>query len=195
MKTIGGSLVAQLIKNLPAIQETACNEGDTGSILRLGRSPGEGNGNSLLDSGLGNPLDRGAWQATVHGVTRLGHDLATKPPPPMKTIGLWASQMVLMAKNLPASVEDIRDMSLIPGLKRSLGAGNGTPLEYSCLENSMGRGSWWATVHGMQRTGHDWTTEHKHRHNEDYGNEFRVPWNSNLDYRRHKSDTLNSSGI
>ena len=82
MKTIGGSLVAQLIKNLPAIQETACNEGDMGSILRLGRFPGEGNGNSLLDSGLGNPLDRGAWQATVHGVRRVGYDLATKLPPP-----------------------------------------------------------------------------------------------------------------
>ena len=129
MKTLRGSLVAQLIKNLPAIQETACNEGDMGLILRLGRSPGEGNGNSLLDSGLGNPLDRGAWQATVHGVTRLGHDLATKPPLPMKTTGLRASQVVLMVKNLPASVEDIRDVSLIPGMKRSLGAGNGTPLQ------------------------------------------------------------------
>ena len=155
MKTIGGSLVAQLIKNLPAIQKTACHEGDMGLILRLGRSPGEANGNSLQHSGLGNPLDRGAWQATVHGVTRLRHDLATKPPPPMKTIGLWACKVVLMVKNLPASVEDIRDMSLLPGSRRSLGAGNGTPLQYSCLENFMGRGSWWATVHGMQRTGHN----------------------------------------
>ena len=43
------------------------------------RSPGEGNGNPLQYSCLENPMDRGAWQATVHGVARVGHDLATKP--------------------------------------------------------------------------------------------------------------------
>ena len=43
---------------------------------------GEGNGNQLQYSCLENPMDRGAWQATVHGVARVGHDLATKPPPP-----------------------------------------------------------------------------------------------------------------
>ena len=58
----------------------ACNDGDPGSIPGLGRSPGEGNGNPLQYSCLENPKDRGAWQATVHGVTRVGHDLATKPP-------------------------------------------------------------------------------------------------------------------
>ena len=42
---------------------------------------GEGNGNLLQYSCLENPVDRGAWLATVHGVTRVGHDLATKPPP------------------------------------------------------------------------------------------------------------------
>ena len=40
--------------------------------------PGEENGNPLQYSCLGNPMDRGAWQATVHGVARVGHDLATK---------------------------------------------------------------------------------------------------------------------
>ena len=45
-------------------------------------SNGEGNGNPLQYSCLLNPKDRGAWQATVHGVERVGHDLATKPPPP-----------------------------------------------------------------------------------------------------------------
>ena len=44
----------------------------------LGRCPGEGNGNPLQYSCLGNPMDRGAWQATVHGVQRVGHDLAIK---------------------------------------------------------------------------------------------------------------------
>ena len=48
------------------VKECACNAGDTGSILESGRSPGGGNGNTLQDSSLGNPMDRGAWQATVH---------------------------------------------------------------------------------------------------------------------------------
>ena len=49
-----------------------------GLIPGSGRSPGEGNGNALQYSCLGNPMDRGAWQATVYGLKRLGHDLATK---------------------------------------------------------------------------------------------------------------------
>ena len=69
-----------MVKNLPAMKETTCNAGDQGSISGSGRSPGEGNDNPLYYSCLGNPMDRGAWQAPVHGVTRVGHDLATKPP-------------------------------------------------------------------------------------------------------------------
>ena len=61
-------------------QESACNAGDPGSILGLGRSPGEENGNSLQCSCLGNPMDSGAWQVTFHGVTRVRHDLVTKSP-------------------------------------------------------------------------------------------------------------------
>ena len=63
-------------------KEYACNVGDPRSIPRLGRSPGEGNGYTLQYSCLEYPLDRRAWWATVHGVARVGHDLATKPPPP-----------------------------------------------------------------------------------------------------------------
>ena len=48
-----------------------------------GRSPGEGNGNPLQYSCLENPMERGAWQAIVHRIARVGHDLATKPPPPL----------------------------------------------------------------------------------------------------------------
>ena len=55
-------------KDPPAVQESTCNAGDLGSILGLGRSPGEGNGNPLQCSCLGNPMDRGVWQATAHGV-------------------------------------------------------------------------------------------------------------------------------
>ena len=51
-------------------KESACNAGDPSLILGSGRSPGEGNGNPLQDSCLGNPMDRGAWQATVPGVAK-----------------------------------------------------------------------------------------------------------------------------
>ena len=54
---------------------------DAGLIPESGRSPGEGKGNPLQYSFLENSLNRGAWKATVHGVTRVGHDLMTKPPP------------------------------------------------------------------------------------------------------------------
>jgi len=55
------------------------NAGHVGSIPGSGRSPREGNGNPLQCSCLGNPMDRGAWWATVHGVTeRVEHDLVTK---------------------------------------------------------------------------------------------------------------------
>ena len=47
-----------------------CNVGDLGSIPELRRSPGEGHGNPLQYSGLENPMDRGAWRATVHGVAK-----------------------------------------------------------------------------------------------------------------------------
>ena len=68
-------LVAQLGK------KSACNAGDLGSIPGSGRSPGEGNGNPLQYSCLENPMDRGAWWATAHGVIRDRHDLVTKPSP------------------------------------------------------------------------------------------------------------------
>ena len=46
---------------------------------------------------------------------------------------------------------------MIPGLRRYPGGGNGNPLQYSCLENRMDRGAWWATVHGVIRVRHDST--------------------------------------
>ena len=54
-----------------------------------------------------------------------------------------------MVKNLPADVGDAGDMGLITGLGRSPGGGNGSPLQYSCLDNPMDRGAWRATVHGI----------------------------------------------
>ena len=110
-------------------KESAYNAGDPGLIPGLGRSHGEGNGNPLQYSCLENPVDRGAWQATVHGVTRVGHDLATKPPSPYMCliISKWRRQW--------------------------------HPTPYSCLENPMDRRAWQVTVHGVTRVGHDLVTK------------------------------------
>ena len=54
-----------------------------------------------------------------------------------------------MVKNPPANAGDTGDIGLIPGSGRSPGGGHGNPLQYSCLENSMDRGAWWATVRGV----------------------------------------------
>ena len=99
-------------------KESACNAGDLGSIPGLGSSPGGGHGNPLQYSCLENPMDRGAWRATVHGV----------------------------AKNSLANTGDLRDLGSILGLGRSPGGGHGNPLQYACLETPMGRGAWRATV-------------------------------------------------
>ena len=62
-------------------KESTYNVGDLSSIPGLGRSPGGGHGIPFQYSCLENPMDRGAWWATAHGIPRVGHDLATKPPP------------------------------------------------------------------------------------------------------------------
>ena len=59
----------------------------------------------------------------------------------------WASQVALVIKNLPVKAGDIRDTSSISRQGRYLGEGHGNPLQYSCQENPMDRGAWWATVH------------------------------------------------
>jgi len=64
-----------MVKNPPAMQETGVQP------LGLGRSPGEGNGYPLQYSCLENPMDRGAWQATVHGVAKSPTGLTDKPIP------------------------------------------------------------------------------------------------------------------
>ena len=61
-------------------KESACNAEDPGSSPGSGRSPGGEHGNPLQYSCLENPMDGGAWRATVHGVTRVGQDLVSKPP-------------------------------------------------------------------------------------------------------------------
>ena len=60
-----------------------------------------------------------------------------------------------MVRNLPANagdIRDVRDAGLIPGSGRSPGGGHGNLFQYSCLENPMDRGAWWATVHGVAKS-------------------------------------------
>ena len=65
---------------------------------------------------------------------------------------IWASQVVLAVKNLTANAGDLRDVSSISESERSPGGGHGNPLQYSCLENPMDRGAWWAIVHGVTKS-------------------------------------------
>ena len=65
---------------------------------------------------------------------------------------MWASQVALVGKNPPTNVGDIRDIGSTPGLERSPGGGHGNQFQYSCLENPMVRGAWWATVHGVAQS-------------------------------------------
>ena len=62
------------------------------------------------------------------------------------------SQVALVIKNQPASAGDIRDAGSVLGLGRSPGGGHGSPLQYSCLENPMGRGVWRAMVHRVAKS-------------------------------------------
>ena len=60
--------------------------------------------------------------------------------------------LALVVKNLPANAGDVSDSGSIPGLAGSSGEGNGNSLQYSCPENSMDRGAWWATVHVVAKS-------------------------------------------
>ena len=146
-----------------------------------GRSPGGGNGTPLQYSYLKNPMDGGARWATVHGIARGGHNLATKPTNQLHsanrllnewyisglTLGFEITKVnentvtvpvglpvALMVKNPADNARDIRDAALIPGWGRSPGGGHGHPLQYSCLENPMDRRAWQAAVHGVTKS---WT--------------------------------------
>ena len=66
-----------------------------------------------------------------------------------------------VVKNLPANAGDTRDAGLIPGLGRFPGAGNGNPLQHSCLEDPTDRGAWQAAVHGVAKS---WTWLSTHTH-------------------------------
>ena len=84
-------------------------------------------------------MDREAWYAAVHGVAKSRTQLSDR------TKLNWSTSV---PKNPPAKAGDTGDMGSVPRLVRSPGGRNGNPLLYSCLENPMDRGAWWATVPG-----------------------------------------------
>jgi len=75
-------------------------------------------------------------------------------PVPVTSSISRASQVGLVVKKLPANAGDLRNRGSILGSGRSPGGGHGNPLQYSCLENPMDRGAWWATVHRVAKS---WT--------------------------------------
>ena len=87
------------------------------------------------------PMDRAAWRATVQGIQRVGQDWATKHSTADSSDG-------------KESACNAGDLGSIPRSGRSPGEENDNPLQYSRLENSMDRGVWWATVHGVPKS---WT--------------------------------------
>ena len=112
------SQVAPVKKNLPA---NAGDVRDVGLIPGLGRSPGEVNGNLLQYSCLKNPVDRGAWLATVQGVTRVGHDLVTKHHPPLqKYLIAGKTEMALQGTEIPLAIAFSELLWQIPSIGLSV---------------------------------------------------------------------------
>ena len=140
-------------------KESACDAGDLSLIPGSGRSSGEGNGNPLQCSCLENPMDRGPWQATYSpwGHKRVRHNLTAKQQKQQLLLGLSQVRnrfphlgFIIPSCGLPRWLSGKEsacnagftgDTDSMPGLGRSLGGGNGNPLQCSCLENPMDRGA------------------------------------------------------
>ena len=101
---------------------------------------GKGSGNPLQCSCLENPRDREAWWAAIYGVAQSWTQL--------KQLSCSSSS----SSEGKASACNAGDSGSIPGSGRSLGEGNGNPLQYPCLENSMDKGACWAIVHEVAKS-------------------------------------------
>ena len=78
-------------------------------------------------------------------------------------ICIWASQVALVVKEPACQCRlDIRNMGSIPGSGKSPEGGHGNPVQYSCLENPMGIGTWQAVAYGSHRVGHNWSNLTQH---------------------------------
>ena len=124
--------------------------------LRLGRLSREGKGMATHSRILAwrIPMDRGAWSDRVHGVAKSGtrlkwlsvHTLWSLSFSPLLFHFLWGYNWKKENQG--------ENVFVVP----RTGEGNGTPLQYSCLESPMDGGAWWTAVHGSWRVGHDWVT-------------------------------------
>ena len=92
------------------------------------------------------------WRATVHGGHRVRHHWATDTT---LRLGGWGFPDGSVVKNPPDNAGEAEDMGSIPGSGKSSGEGNGNSLQYSYLENPTDR-----VARGLQRAGHNWTTQH-----------------------------------
>ena len=148
-------------KNPPA------NAGDSGSIPEWGRSPGEGNSNPLQDSCLENPMDGGAWWATVHGIAKSRTQLSDFTFT-FKSNGTSSNRLPWWLSG-KESIRQAGNTGSIPGLGRFPGGRYGNPFQYSCLENSTERRSLAGYSPRGRRVGHNLKPEQpctsKNRHN------------------------------
>ena len=177
-----------MVKNLPA---NAGDSRDTGPIAGSRRSPGAGNGISLQYSCLGNPMDRGAWQAVGYGVTESDmserthtHVLSASPSCPLlphllsgsrargespqnKTFWLFLTGFALCDHNLcavllwPLPRAQHTGAACVGAVLGAWATARGQLLcvcvcvcvcVYTCQENPMNRGVWWATVHMVTKS-------------------------------------------
>ena len=127
-------------------KEFVCSSRDQDLIPGSGRSPGEGNDNLFQYSCLESSMDRGAWWAIVHGVTKSETQLSDYTFT-FFHVGFSSGSGV---KNLPANAGVV---SSVPGSGRSPGEGNGSSLQYSCLGHPMDRGAWQTIFHGVMKSG------------------------------------------
>ena len=111
---------------------------------------GEGNGTPLQYSCLENPRDGGAWWAAVYGVAKSW----TRLKQLSSSSSFLSGASPQSGKESTCNAGATENVGLIIGSGRSPGEGNGNPLQYSCLENSMDRDAWWATVHRVTKS---WT--------------------------------------
>ena len=136
------SLVAHLVKNPPAMQETGFNPWVGKIPWRRERLP-----TSIF------------WPGEFHGLYRpLGHkesDITEQLSYYLSYTYIRASQVALVVKQPICCYGDIRDVGSVPGSGRSLGEGHDNPLQYSCLGNLMDKGAWEATIQGVARVGYE----------------------------------------
>ena len=135
-------------------KESTCNAGDPGLIPGLERSPGEGIGHplqyswaSLVVQTIKNPPAMCKW-SEVKSLSRVQVFATPWTVAYLAPFMRFSRQEYWSGLPFPS-----QDLGSIPGLERSPGEGNGYPLQYSCLENSMDRGAWWVTVHGVTKSG------------------------------------------